>query len=155
MAVRTGFTLIELVVVLAIMALVFLIAAPRVGFVSPQTELKVGARELAAALREARSRAIVSNREVVFSLDLEGHRYAISGDKTAHTLSRNIDLLLYTAQQERVGQSSGNIRFFPDGSSTGGHVALSAAKNSYRVAVDWLTGRVQIEDGAPSKQQVY
>ena len=145
-AARRGFTLIELVVVLAIMALVFIIAAPHIGFVLPRTELRSGAREVAAALREARSRAILSNTDVVFSIDVEGRRYSISGDKNAHPLSRNVDLLLYTAQQERLGQASGNIRFFPDGTSTGGHVVLSGDNASYKVTVDWLTGRVEIQD---------
>jgi len=143
---RRGFTLIELLVVLAIMTLLLVIAVPQIGTVLPQMELKSGAREVAAALREARSRAIASNSDVVFSLDVDQHRYSISGDKKRHSLSTNIDLLLYTAQQERTGRSSGSIHFFPDGSSTGGHVLLSKASKSYKVAVDWLTGRVEIQD---------
>jgi general secretion pathway protein H len=127
--------------------LVFVIAMPRFGFVSPQTELKSGAREVAAALREARSRAIVSNSEVQFNLDVEGHHFAISGDDQVHPLSGDIKLLLYTAQEEQGGHTAGDIRFFPDGSSTGGYVSLSAAKSSYNVTVDWLTGRVEIHPG--------
>ena len=39
-----------------------------------------------------------------------------------------------------------SIRFFPDGSSTGGHISLIEGKTEYRVNVDWLTGRIAIED---------
>ena len=147
MSTRRGFTLLELLVVLTIMALVFVIAMPRFGFVSPQTEVKSGARDVAAALREARSRAIVSNSEVQFNLDVERHHFAISGDDQLHPLPGDIKLLLYTAQEEQGGQATGAIRFFPDGSSTGGYVSLSAAKSSYDVTVDWLTGRVEIRSG--------
>jgi general secretion pathway protein H len=143
---RRGFTLVELLVVLAIMTLLFMIAAPHLGTVLPQMELKSGAREVAAALREARSRAIASNSDVLFSLDVNRHRYTISGDKSVHSLSSDVDLSLYTAQQERIGRASGSIRFFPDGSSTGGRVVLSKAQKSYKVAVDWLTGRIEIQD---------
>jgi general secretion pathway protein H len=143
---RAGFTLIELLVVLTIMALVFMIAVPRIGFVSAKTEIRSGARQLAAVLREARSRAILSNQDVLFSLDVERRAFSISGDKGSRALSKNVDLLLYTAQQERVDKAAGHIRFFPDGTSTGGHVVLSGGNASYKVTVDWLTGGVEIQD---------
>ena len=126
---RKGFTLIELLVVLAIMAMLLMIAVPPVMSVLPHVELKSGAQEVAAALREARSRAILYNTEVVFSIDIQSHYFQISGDKQPHALPRNVALSLYTAQQELVGDNLGSIRFFPDGSSTGGRVGLSSAKD--------------------------
>lgn len=141
---RQGFTLIELLVVLAIMAMILLIAMPPIMSVMPKMEAKSGAREVAAALREARSRAILSNSEVVFSIDVAGHVFRVSGDKQTHVLPRNVGLSLYTAQQELLADTVGNIRFFPDGSSTGGSVELSTAKSSYNVTVNWVTGQVEI-----------
>jgi general secretion pathway protein H len=143
---RQGFTLIELLVVLAIMAMVLLIAMPPVLSVIPKMEAKSGAREVAAALREARSRAILSNSEVVFSIDIAGHVFSVSGDKQTHALPRDVQLSLYTAQQELLADTVGNIRFFPDGSSTGGSVGLSSAKSSYNVTVNWVTGNVEIAE---------
>jgi general secretion pathway protein H len=133
------------------MALMFMIAAPHIGFVSSKTEIRSGARQLAAVLREARSRAILSNEDVLFSLDVERRAFSISGDRGARALSKKVDLLLYTAQQERIDKAVGNIRFFPDGTSTGGHVVLSKGNASYRVTVDWLTGRVEIQDYAETQ----
>lgn len=143
---RNGFTLIELLVVLAIMAMLLVITVPPVLSVLPHVELKSGAQQVASALREARSRAILYNTEVVFSIDIQSHYFQISGDKQPHPLPRNVALSLYTAQQELVGDNLGSIRFFPDGSSTGGRVGLSSAKDSYYVTVNWLTGRVEIVD---------
>ncbi len=139
-----GFTLIELLVVLAIMAMVILIAVPPFASVLPRMQAKSGAREVAAALREARSRAIMLNRDVLFSIDVSGHSFSVSGDQRTHTLPRNVNLSLYTAQQELLAPSRGSIRFFPDGSSTGPRVALSSAKSSYTVMVNWVTGRINI-----------
>ena len=141
-----GFTLIELVVVLAIMALVFMVAAPQIGSILPRAELKSGARQLAAGLREARSRAIQTNGDVVFSVDVDGRRYSMTGDGRAHLLPERINLSLFTVQQEQSGGSVGNIRFFPDGTSTGGHVLVYGENAAYKVNVDWLTGRVEIQD---------
>ncbi|MDX1606523.1 MAG: hypothetical protein R3202_10055, partial [Candidatus Competibacterales bacterium] len=57
----------------------------------------------------------------------------------------DVTIRLYTAQSELLDQKRGSIRFFPDGSSTGGHIALAEGGLEYRVNVDWLTGRVTIE----------
>jgi general secretion pathway protein H len=141
---RNGFTLVELLVVLAIMAMLIMIAMPPILSVLPKMEAKSGAREVAAALREARSRAILSNTDVVFSLDVKGHYFTISGDKQTHALPQDVNLSLYTAQQELIAENLGNIRFFPDGSSTGGRVGLSSARSSYSVTVNWVTGHVEI-----------
>ncbi len=40
----------------------------------------------------------------------------------------------------------GGIRFYPDGSSTGGRVTLSLEGLQMRVDVEWLTGRVRITE---------
>jgi len=61
-------------------------------------------------------------------------------------LPKGIDLKLYTAQSEVTSERKGGIRFYPDGSSTGGRITLSAGERKYLVDVDWLTGRVSIED---------
>jgi general secretion pathway protein H len=142
---RAGFTLIELIVVLVIVTLLFMIAVPQMGNVLPQMKLKSGAREVMGALRESRSRAIMSNSDVVFSLDVDRHRYLISGDKKTHSISGNSKISLYTVQRKRRSDALGGIRFFPDGSSTGGRVVLSDAKSSYEISVDWFTGRVVIK----------
>lgn len=129
------------------MALLFAIAIPYIGHVSPHMELRSGAREVAAGLRGARSRAILANKEVIFSLDVDRHYYTITDDPQTHVLPHNVVLSLYTAQTERVGNTSGGIRFFPDGSSTGGRVKLSNENSSYLVTIEWLTGSVEIQGG--------
>ena len=68
------------------------------------------------------------------------------GDRT-HPLPPWIRLGLFTAQSERIDAARGSIRFFPDGSSTGGRVTLATDRESYWVDVDWLTGRVSVLEG--------
>jgi general secretion pathway protein H len=139
-----GFTLIELLVVIAIMALISVLAIPSITSVLPNMEVKTGAREVAAALREARSRAILSNKDVVFSLDVNQKYFMLSGDKKIHRLPRDLGLSLYTAKEELVSGALGKIRFFPDGTSTGGRVGLSSSHRTYNVTVNWVTGHVEI-----------
>ena len=47
------------------------------------------------------------------------------------------------AETERAGDSGG-IRFFPDGQSSGGEIALTLDGRSARIAVNWLTGEPRL-----------
>ena len=39
---------------------------------------------------------------------------------------------------------AGGIRFFPDGTSTGGGIEIVRKNRRFLITVDWLTGRVAI-----------
>ncbi|HPQ94516.1 MAG TPA: GspH/FimT family pseudopilin [Thiolinea sp.] len=50
---------------------------------------------------------------------------------------------LNTAASE-VSGATGSVRFFPDGSSTGGSVELEANGQAFKINIEWITGRVSI-----------
>jgi general secretion pathway protein H len=140
-----GFTLIELLVSLAILGLALSLIA---GYKPPWSRglgLQATAAELAAGLRLARSEAILSNRAVLFDLDLIGHRYRV-GTGTPRRLPADLSLELLTISGEALNGREGDIRFNPDGSSTGGRISLADGRRRIGVGVDWLTGRVSVAD---------
>jgi general secretion pathway protein H len=139
-----GVTLIELLVVLALMALLATIALPLLGPGVSTTAMKGAARELAAALRTARSEAMATRRETVVFIDLEGRRFAIGNAPQAREFPKEIEVKLFTAQMDIVDDKVGGIRFYPDGGSNGGRVTLASGERKFEVDVDWLTGRVAI-----------
>ncbi len=141
---QRGFTLLEILVALVIGVLLVALVPPLLSGMSGATELRSAARQLAAGLRSARNEAITRQREAVLTLDLAQHRFGVSGDPREIKLPGGVALKLYTAQSELIGGATGNIRFFPDGSSTGGAITVSDPKRAYRVNVDWLTGAVAI-----------
>ncbi len=141
-----GFTLIELLVVLAVVAIVTTFAVPLVFNAMPGVALKTGAREVAAALRTSRGQAIAGNREVAFMLDVHSRRFAVGGRDTVGTLAEDLEISFVTARSELADETTGVIRFFPDGSSTGGRISLARGEREYHVDVDWLTGRISIRD---------
>jgi general secretion pathway protein H len=150
MAVRErGFTLIELVIVLGIAALVLAIALPMLSGTSARAQFKAAAHEIAAALRETRSRAIASGRSTALIVEVREGLYRVDTSAVPHSLPKGVRLVLVTTTQERRSDSTGAIRFFPDGSSTGGSVRLIEDGKRYDVLVDWLTGRVSLDDRAP------
>ena len=137
--------MIELLVSLAILGLAVTLIA---GYKPPWSRglgLRATASELAAGLRLARSEAILSNRPVAFGLDVLGHRYRV-GAATPRPLPVNLSVELLTISGEARSDREGDIRFNPDGSSTGGRISLTDGPRRIGVGVDWLTGRVSVAD---------
>ena len=140
-----GFTLIELLVSLAVLGLALALIA---GYKPPWSRglgLNATAAELAAGLRLARSEAILSNRPVAFDMDLVGHRYRV-GTGAPRRLPADLSIELLTISGEALNGREGDIRFNPDGSSTGGRISLADGRRRIGVGVDWLSGRVSVAD---------
>jgi general secretion pathway protein H len=143
---HAGFTLLEVILVLVIGAVAYgLILGTPFGKASAG-DLKSAARGLASGLRTAQTTAMVTRRDALLTVDLESREYLVAGDTNVHRISERIDLKLFTAQSEVASERRGSIRFYPDGSSTGGRITLSSGERKYLVDVDWLTGRVSIGD---------
>ena len=140
-----GVTLIEVLAVLAILgfalALVISYRAPS----NRSLDLRRSAAAVASGLRLARSEAILKNRAVTFDLDLAGHRFR-PGSGKVQLLPPGLAIELLTISGERRNGIAGDIRFNPDGSSTGGRIAIGDGGQTIIVGVDWLTGRVSMAD---------
>jgi len=139
-----GFTLVEILVVLLILGIALIAVAQVVGRRSPELELRTAASETAALFREARAIAIQSNSETTVAVDLDAHTLSIDASGHERPLAPDIGITLRTATSEQAGEGVGTVRFFPDGSSTGGRVTLFASERKYHVVVNWLTGRTDI-----------
>jgi general secretion pathway protein H len=140
-----GFTLVELLIVLAIMALVMTYAPPLIVNALPGLRLQTATHEIGAALRAARGMAVAENREAVFTLDTETGRYRGDGAGEGR-LSGDLGISFVTARSEQIDRATARIRFFPDGGSTGGSITLGRGERVGTVTVDWLTGRVSLRE---------
>ncbi len=141
-----GFTLIELLVVLLIMGALITLAPAAFHRIMPGLEMKTAAREVAGVLREARGQAIRDNRETAVLIDTEQKLYRLGPAARGHALSAALQVTLVTAASEQLDDTRGRIRFFPDGTSTGGRVTLARDDRKFDITVDWLTGLVAISD---------
>ena len=140
-----GFTLIELVSVLLLIAIAIGIVTMSFSRTFSGARIQAASRDLVAALRYTRGQAIVKGKETTFDLDLEANRYK-APDRAAVQLPKNMHMTMYTADQEIHSDTSASIRFFPDGASTGGHVSVLMGQVEWRINVDWLTGAVTREE---------
>jgi len=137
-----GFTLLELIVVLAIAAFVLAAVLP-VGSRRGGRELERAARDVAASLRIVRERAILANATATLTVDLEHGFYQGEGGRAA-AFPRGAEVRLATTAAEEENPRIGRIRFYPDGSASGGGLMLSRDGERLAVLVDWLTGGVSV-----------
>ena len=140
-----GFTLLEVLVALTIVALIAATAVPALATAIDRERFKACARELADALKTARYNALAKQSEATLTLDVEAQTYRLDdGHDRQLAAPRRTTIALVTATTEQAGASSGAIRFFADGSSTGGTVTIELQDRRRLVVVDWLTGRVEV-----------
>jgi general secretion pathway protein H len=137
-----GFTLVEMLVVLAILALTTTFAVPLLSGGSEGLRLDMASSELAAALRVTRSAAITRNVQMALMIDVDRRTFS-STVVSERPFAPNIEAKLTFASGMRSAPSDGGFQFFPDGSSTGGDVTLSLRGKQTKLCVDWLTGTVR------------
>jgi general secretion pathway protein H len=137
---QRGFTLIELMVVLTILSLLALTGSTAISAAVPAMRFKAATRLLADDLRAARRTAIQESRETTVRILRD--RYAPSAGARPPALPVGTELSLLDAP----GRPADRIRFFPDGSSTGGHIVLRLGERKGGVTVDWLSGRVRLDE---------
>lgn len=154
-----GFTLLELLVVLAIAGLLLALVPPVVSAVVPGAKLKVAARELAATFRDARNQAIHRNTTVDMTFELEPARYEIANG-APHYFPEDIQIAILDNNARTSTQSLPSLdfrpgekyrlRFYPDGSSSGAAVRVASRDTYYIVDIGWLMGRVTVSEARDS-----
>jgi general secretion pathway protein H len=139
--------MVELLVVMAIAALLLTAVPPLISAAFPGVELKAAARRTAAALRLARETAIRTGADAALVVDVQERTFALTGMRTL-SLPSQVHVKLNAASREMLDDQRGAVRFFPDGSSTGGVILLTRDTANggagYQVGVNWLTGRVRM-----------
>ena len=139
-----GFTLFELLAVIVLVGIAAAAVSISVSQGLRSARVSAASGELAAALRATRAQAIVRQAETHFDLDTRAASY-LAADGCRVALPDGMRVSITSARQDQVDATTGRIRFFPDGSSTGGHITLQQGKRQWRVNVAWLTGAVSVE----------
>lgn len=98
-------------------------------------------KEFISAIKLARLEAMRSGRGVAFSVDLEHRSFGVE-PRLDRSLPDNLSVHLLVADVQISGEKGG-VRFYPDGSSTGGSFEiLRPSGDGVRLDVDWLLGRL-------------
>lgn len=141
-----GFTLLEMVVVIALFAAVTALAASVVSRNLPGQQLRRATKELATDLRYTRARAIASGKPQVFVLDTRKRAWQ-APDRHHGELPDSVEVVATGARSEQVGDDTAVVKFFPEGAATGGRFVLKHGRAAWQVDIEWLTGEVTITRG--------
>lgn len=140
-----GFTLLELLVVIVIMMALAAVAGVNISAGRDSVSLQTSARQLVSTLRSARVKAITEGRETGLNLSSENDDfYMILHNKVEVMLPSDISIIFIRAVRHALVSDS-SVIFYPDGTSSGGELILRSPAGSMSVSIDWLTGKVMLD----------
>jgi len=136
-----GFSLIELIAVIVLIAAAAALGAMSMSAGLPGQQLRGATREIAAQMRYTRAQAIVTGKPQLFFVNAESREW--TGPNHRHgKVPSGIVIIATSARIEQPAPGIAGFRFFPDGSATGGRVVLKHDSAAWQLDIDWLTGQV-------------
>jgi type II secretion system protein H len=145
---KEGFTLVELIIVLAIMAILSAIALPSFQNYMAQRRLSGATRELYGNLSLARLKAVTMNQWIALNID-DGHRYTIFKDDNKDGIVDNGEAISTldihpTYRDVNFSTASGTVfTFYPNGTGATGTLNLTNPTGSKRITIS-SAGRIKI-----------
>lgn len=139
-----GFTLIEMLVVIAIMGAMLAMGEPLLEKFVPGAKVRQAASDIASELRRAHSDALAKEQEI--DLELADRSYGRSGEKERHFLPPAVSFGEISVPSDNRNQELTEFRFFPDGSASTGQITVQSENHKTKIAVNWLTGRVSVDE---------
>lgn len=142
---EAGFTLLEMVCVLAIVALLAAILLPRLPGATSRPQLEAYALEIAALLKADRNAAVWHHRGSV-AATVDARERTVRSGSSAHVVQVPDDVVFDTLLPQRCNgrPAFSAISFFATGMSCGGVIRLTRFGSGFEVRVNWLTGGVDV-----------
>ncbi len=155
---RRGFTLIELIIVMFIMA----IAAGLVGIFihggSGKFELKTFTKNMSTTLRHARSRAIAEKKVYSFIMLEDKRAYGLyAGLPHSEDIEEAVTVAYETIPEPLQVMTDSRedyfrINFYPRGNSSGGKIRITNQKGEgFLILINKITGSVKVKKNQNSK----
>ena len=140
-----GFTLVELLVVFAILALLVGLIPVAFDRFRDSAQYRDTVRTMLSQMRGARYKAMAEGRDVRFSINLGQRTYGVD-NRGYRALPDTVQVRAIVAGRELTGQGEAAIRFLSSGGATGGSIEIRRVSGGgTRLRVDWISGRVSQE----------
>lgn len=144
-----GFTLIEVVAIMAILGLMLAVVLPAIPRAVSRPQIDAVALAVAAILEGDHRAALRRHTGVSATVDAN-HRLVGSGaGGRSLTLPAGIAITTTLAKTCLGAPVRDRIVFLPDGTSCGGAIALDRGGQRVDIRVNWLTGAAEIGSHAP------
>lgn len=141
-----GVSLLEMLLVVALIALASLLAAVALSGGFAGMQLRSSAKEIATQLRYTRTRALSTGEPQRFVIDPRGRSWQAPGERSGE-IPEALGVVFTGARQTQPSRGEGAIVFFEDGASTGGRIQLNRESAAWNIDVAWLTGEVRMRRG--------
>jgi general secretion pathway protein H len=137
---RAGFTLVELLVAIAIVGLVMTVSVPASVRFYESMQYRQAIRDVTTTLSSARYRAFNTGKSQDVLLNTETNVLRLGSE--TQQLPVKLDIVMHSARDVNR-DTEGVIRFYPEGGSSGGEIDIVKPNRSgVKITVDWLVGRV-------------
>ena len=151
-----GFTLIEVVLVAAVLAILLTASIPRFQQTAQRLRVEQAAFELAQWLRVAHERAVADNQEITWVWDAVAHRVLLervrSGDNPDLVEGASFPGGMSVSVSGAGGVAECDcVRFFPEGTSERATLTVSAGERAYTIAIDEATSQVRLSAGRAAR----
>jgi len=148
---EAGFTLLDTVAVLAIVAILAAVALPRWPHGTSRPQLEAYALSVAALLKADRNAALARRERVATRLDATAREVESGAGAGVVRLPEDVAFDALVAQNCAGAANTSAIEFLPSGMSCGGSIALARPGAAYHVRVNWLTGGVEVVAAEPPR----
>ena len=144
---KKGVTLMELIIVMAIIALGAVLMVPNIGAWLPNYRLRSAARDIVSTMRLAQMKAVSTNVPYTVSFDEGNNAYIVQYQTTAGLKDDGAPQILPTGIRMVVNFGGPNFAVFnPNSTSSSGNLRLQNSKGGQRtVTLLPTTGKIKID----------
>ncbi len=140
----SGFTLLELMIVLFLMALIMGLSALFIAGRMPGNRLNTSARDLSATIRHAGYLARLSGERQTVTIDLSAKQYGIEG-RAVRTIPPGIDIKVTDPFNGEIRSGKFQMAFQAMSGTKAGTIVLSDKKRKVSITLDPVVGSVVIK----------
>ena len=147
-----GFSLLELIMVIVVIALVLAVTYPSLSKGNATLHLRTAAREVINTVRYAREKAITEQTEMRIVADRENRRFALTdgyGEGARHyNLPHDVAIGRIALRGQEILDGPLVIRFLPNGSAEPAELQLVSERGgTVRLVTDPVTGTARVAPG--------
>ncbi len=140
-----GFSLLELIVVLAMVAAITALSLPNLWRKPADIALRTTALDMAAMMRATRADAVRRNNERAFLIDPAQRTYWTDAQPAPRAIPAALGIDAEFSARTRETALSGRYAFFADGTSSGGKIVLREGAATATISIDGLTGNAEVQ----------
>lgn len=139
-----GVSLLEMLLVVALIAAASLLAAAALTGGFKGMQLRSAAKEIAAQLRYTHTQAIATGEPQRFVIDPQAHTWQ-APDGRSGDIPEEMTIVFTGAREVQPARGQGAVMFFEDGAATGGRITIGLDGAAWNIDVAWLTGQVELQ----------